>query len=351
MNKLLFLCVSLAILLFNVIFTNLAPIIKKKVGYNWPYYACGLYSDKYNYAKNEVKGYSSELKDEYLNPIKKEKTRCDSRKAMNGLEFVVSNLNFIFGFVCAFAGFLVYFKIGNLGNDGKYIGLIGLGCGTIGFVLTLVYVIESGLVFTDVTGELRNFNFNFNMVTNTFNGLYDYPSYEIKIDSDGASLKWNDSKKKYECIFYKKNKEDSLFLKYSDLGNKYLNYKKEIHFDDKISYYYSNCQNPIPISNFYYYCSLLSTTSNDEISKTYSFLKNYINDKIFYYDNDHNKIECDKLYNFSARTINEQKIIYDYWLTSLIFSCFIMVLYIVLALFGFLLFREPAGSGTPVPNK
>ena len=115
--------------------------------------------------------------------------------------------------------------------------------------------------------------------------------------------------------------------------------------------YYHQCQNPISISTLYTYCSLLSTTSNDEITKTYSFLNHYINDKFFYYDNDHNKIECDKLYNFSSRNINEQKIIYDYWLTSLIFSCFIMVLYIVLALFGFLLFREPAGSGTPVPNK
>ena len=170
MNKLLFLCVSLAILLVSVIFTNVAPIIKKQVGFNCSYYACGLYSDRYNYAKKEAKDFCSELINECLDPIKKEKTRSDRRKAMNGLEYVVSNFNFIFGFVCAFEGFLLYFKIGNLGNDGKYIGLIGLGCGAVGFVLTLVYVIESGLVFTDVTGELRTFNI---LTGITFNGFYD----------------------------------------------------------------------------------------------------------------------------------------------------------------------------------
>ena len=158
----------MAILLVSVIFTNVAPIIKKQVGFNCSYYACGLYSDRHNYAKKEAKDFCSELKNEYLEPIKKEKTTCDRRKAMNGLEYVVSNFNFIFGFVCVFEGFLLLFKIGNLGNDGKYIGLIGLSCGAIGLILTWVY---------------------------------DYPSYKVKIDSDGASLKWNGSKSKYECIF------------------------------------------------------------------------------------------------------------------------------------------------------
>ena len=136
---------------------------------------------------------SSDQKDEILKPIKKEKTRCDRRKAMNGLEYVVSNVNIIFGFVCAFAGFLLYFNIGNLGNDGKYIGLIGLGCGVVGFVLSLAYVIESGLVFTDVDGELLNINSN-------------YISYQAKIDSDGAYLKWNDSKKDMNAYSIKKIK-------------------------------------------------------------------------------------------------------------------------------------------------
>ena len=342
MNKLLFLCISLTILLFSVIVTNVAPIIKKKVGSSWAYYSCGLYSDQYNYEEERVKGLSSDQKDERLKPIKKEKTRCDRRKAMNGLEYVVSNLNIIFGFVCAFAGFLLYFNIGNLGNDGKYIGLIGLGCGVVGFVLSLAYVIESGLVFTDVDGDLLNINANYN-----------FP-YQAKIDSDGAYLKWNDSKKRYECIFYKKDKEDSLFRKYSDYGNKYLNYIKDINFDDKKKKQYTGCKKEIPMDELYEYCSVLSTKSDDEIKNNYNSYNspvNYIIKKIQYNDNNGNDLDCNKIYYYSRDTDNSLKVIYDYWITSLIFSCFIMVLHIVLALFGFLLFREPGGSGSPVPNK
>ena len=338
MNKLLFLCFSLTILLFSVIVTNIAPIIKKKVGSDWPYYACGLYSDLYNYSEENVKGLSSEHKDKILNPIKKAKTRCNRRKAMNGLEYVVSNLNIIFGFVCAFAGFLLFFNIGNLGNDGKFIGLIGLGCGVIGFILTLVYVIESGLVFTDVAGDLYDLNSN-------------YYSYNIKIDSDGAYLKWNGNKKRYECIFYEKDNEDSLFLKYSDYGNKYLNYIKDIHFDDKKKTEYFSCSKSISISDISDYCSMLSTKTDDEIKNTYPSLSDYIIDQIDYYDSNGNTLYCNKIYNKYDFTNNGFKVIYDYWITSLIFSCFIMVLHIVLAVFGFLLFRDPGGSGSPVPNK
>ena len=354
MKKLLFLWVSLAILLFSVIVINIAPIIKGKVGSYYPFYSCGKYSDRYKYAEKEAKNFSSNKdKDKYLNPIKKEKTRCDRRKAMNGLEYVVCNLNIIFGFVCAFAGFLLYFNVGNLGNDGKYIGLIGLGCGAVGFVLILVYVIESGLTFTDVSSEqLRDFNFN----VDDYGGFYDYPyDYQPKIDSDGAYLKWNGSKNKYECIFYKEDKEDSVFLKYSDYGNKYLNYKKDMHFDDNKSNHYTKCSKTFPDRSLYNICDILSKQSKEDISSQYTPLSS-LTEKISYLDNNGKSIYCDKLYPSSLTstltpTTVKFKITYDYWLTSLIFCCFIMVLYIVLALFGFLLFREPGSSGTPVPNK
>ena len=52
----------------------------------------------------------------------------------------------------------------------------------------------------------------------------------IKVDSESAHLKWDDSKGGYVCIFYNKDKKDSVYLKYSDYGNKYLNYNKDIYF-------------------------------------------------------------------------------------------------------------------------
>ena len=336
MKQLLFLCISLAILLFSVIVTNVAPIIKGKVGQTWSFYSCKYYSDNYDYTD---KNYQGNDKKEELDKIKKNKTRCDRRKAMKGLEYVTSNLNIIFGFVCAFAGFLLYQKIGNLGGDAKYIGLIGLGCGVIGFVLTLVYVIESGLIFTDL--DIRDLD----------------DTGDVRIDSDGAFLEWDSGKKRYTCIFYKKDKEDSLYLRYSDYGNKYLNYYKDITINDnkkKYNMYNRGCSHSVSEDDLYELCQALSSTkSNQELlsdNNPYSFL---------YYNND-NKItytkktgekdgECDKIYYPYSTPNNNKKITYDYWLTSLIFSCFIMVLYICLALFGFLLFKDGGSSGSSGP--
>ena len=341
MKQLLFLCISLAILLFSVIVINVAPIIKGKVGGDWSFYACKMYSDSYNIAK-KVSYPDSKTKDAYLDPIKKAKTRCDRRKAMNGLEYVTANLNIIFGFICAFAGFLVYQKIGNLGGDSKYIGLIGLGCGVIGFVLTLVYVIESGLIFTDL--DIDNPD----------------DTGDVRIDSDGAFLEWDSGKKRYTCIFYKKDKEDSLYRRYSDYGNKYLNYYKDIEINDnkkKYNMYNNGCRyNSVDPDDLYDLCEILSSTkSNQELRDDYG---NYRN--LYYYNNDNIKIpytkdtgekdgECDKLYYYYSTSNNNKKITYDYWLTSLIFSCLIMVLYIGLALFGFLLFKDGGSSGSSGP--
>ena len=67
------------------------------------------------------------------------------------LEYTAFNFNIVFGFTCALLGLFNYLKIGNLG---KIVGLIGLGSGIIGFVLTLVYIIYNGIIFTkDVAGK------------------------------------------------------------------------------------------------------------------------------------------------------------------------------------------------------
>ena len=355
MKQLLFLCISLAILLFAVIVTNVAPIIKGKVGGNWSYYACKIYSDYYDLAKKDNDYDDSKAKDKYLDKIKKEKTRCDRRKAMNGLEYVVSNLNIIFGFVCAFTGFLLYQNIGNLGSDGKYIGLIGLGCGVVGFVLTLVYVIESGLVFTDVDGEIYDF-------FQDINGYY-YTPYHTRIDSDGAYLEWDSGKKRYTCIFYKEDKEDSLYRRFSDYGNKYLNYYKDIKINDNSDKYnkYNGCTLNLGSYDLYELCYALSKETDQEIEgridpNNYDNIDYTLNSLIknikqYYKDqNDHSKTgDCEKIYYGSYSTANGYKVTYDYWLTSLIFSCLIMVLYIGLALFGFLLFKDGGSSSSSGP--
>ena len=93
---------------------------------------------------------------------------------------------------------------------------------------------------------------------------------------------------------------------------------------------------------------------------TYYYPSYWINKKRSYYENNYdrsrqqNKIgDCDKLYypyySSSSTPNNNKKLTYDYWVTSLIFSCLIMVLYIGLALFGFLLFKDGGSDGSSGP--
>ena len=68
-------------------------------------------------------------------------------------------------------------------------------------------------------------------------------------------------------------------------------------------------------------------------------------DKIKYYDNSSPRKEkgvCDKIFYIERVDNFECKIVYDRWLTTLILSCFILLLNIGLSIFGFLLFN---GSG------
>ena len=329
MKKLIFFAIASGILLFSIFVVNITPI-GLIGGQSWSQQACSSISDEID--QLEKQNYS----DEQLKPYKKNLNRCNNKKAMVGLDYVTSNFNIIFGFICALLGFLLFM---NLINIGKYIGLIGLGVGAVGFVLTFVYVIESGLVFDDIDG-----------------------SSDMRIESDGAYLEWKGNK--YVCIFYDKDDEDSVYLRYSDYGKKYLNYHKDLWYpegDKKFMFRTATSTSSVtPLSGGCIYRSiddwdeckdLDEGTSNSQTSKLLN-----LNSKIKYYDDSGNpKGDCDKLYNIYMSTYrnenNLKKYIYDRWLTTLIFSCFIFLLDIGLAIFGFLLFRESGGSSGSVAIK
>ena len=269
--------------------------------------SCKFLSDTYD-KYEETNPNDKDTLDDY----KKEIDRCNRQQAMVSLEYTSLNVNLVIGFICSVLGLLNYLNLGNIGKIG---GLIGLGGGVVGFVLTFVYVIESGLVFDD------------------------YDNNKYRIDSDGAFLEWDDSKNSYTCIFYEKDNKDSIYIKYSNYGNKYLSYNKDTYLtfikDDK----YQDITG-IKGCNAYNINGINTLNWND--------CKN-MDEKV----NQISKVpNCNKLFyiNTSQKT-NTYKIIFDKWLTSIIFSCFIFLLDIGLALFGFLLFRESNGSSGAVSIK
>lgn len=330
MNKLLFFCISSALLLFSIIALNLAPGFK--YGSEWYDESCKSISDDLKYFEDDFSG-NKETKDEFKKFYKKNKSMCNRKKTMIGFEYASFNANIIFGFICAFLGFIQYFDIKKI----EVTGIIGLVCGLIGFVLTLVYIIESGLVFTDIDDDL---------------------SY--RIDSDGALLELKDNN--YVCIFYNKKNKYSLFRRFSDYGNKYLNYnKKVIHKKEDKNYEFQSCIGSLSLysngngynddndydddnddyrrlsldqNDFYRIISVNEYCKGLE-EKTIPFPKRE------YFDSRGTKLgDCKKLYSFSSTRSNERKNIFDRWVATIILSCFNLLFNIGVAIFGFLSFNS-----------
>ena len=297
MKKLLYFCMAGGILLFSIIVVNISP------KFDFSSESCSYWADKYEYdnKKDLVKDYGNnkERKDKDLYKDKRSKTRCERGKAMTGLEYAALNINLVFGFVCTLLGFIYYF---NITDVRKIACFAGLGTGIVGFVLTLVYVIESGLVFNDNDG-----------------------STVLRMDSDGAVMEYNNKAGRYKCIYYKKGKYDSIYLRFSDYGNKYLNYYKDVRPEEK-NYKFEQCTiDRIPIPLTYDNCKSLDEDSNLNLAK----LK-YVDDQ------GQEKGECYKLGLTDTYENNSNKKLYDHWLTTIILSCFIFLLDIGLAIFAFL---------------
>jgi hypothetical protein len=337
MKELIFLCIASCVFILSVIVLNCAPTIKGLIGkgtyesdgdvsssYGWADEPCSKYSDKYNDLEKDPESdwKSKEDKEYYLDLLKEGKNVCLRRKAMIGLEYSAFTIDVIFGFVCALLGVLLY--SGNNIN-GKIVGLIGLASGAVGFVLTFIYIIYSGIVFNnDVVGKNYESYYDDSTEVNPYSGL------KPATKSDGAFMEWKDDT--YVCIFYDKDNKDKLYRKYSHYGNKYLNY---YHFNSKDKEEeYNKLNNGCSSSS-----SIDWETCKKYDEKTVKKLRKQYRD-----DNGNVLDNCDKIYFYDSSTTDVRKNLYDSWVTTIVLGCFIFVLDIGLAIFGFLIFNGSKGS-------
>ena len=301
MKKTLFLIFSGAIVIFSIICICSAPIINGVIptSDSWKTENCQRLNDVY---KEEKKGND---KDD-IERAKKAKNRCNRDKAMYGLEYSSLIIDVICGFICAVLGLLHYFDIAKPFE--KVTGIIGLATGIIGFILTLIYVIYSAYIFSNDPYD---------------DGTGSNP-YIYKRNSEWAFAEFEEGKG-YKCLFHKDKDENSIYAKYSDLGKKQYNYnkKKSKEYSEgsttfKTCWYSSSSSTYQPLicqSNEYY-----PGTSGGKVGDNCNYL--YIEPE-------------DEIYN---------KYLFDRWITTIIFSCFIIASDIGLAIFGFLLFKSD-GSG------
>ena len=292
MNKeLIFLCTSLAFLVFSVISILTAPAINNKDNgiemSKWGKLNCKFYSDKEKDA--------SHIDD--IQKYKKLKELCYRKKAMYNLEYSSLIIDIVLGFICTQLGLLFYFKIG--GFIEKLSGIFGMIVGIICFILTFIYMCYSGYIFTNDTAyEIL-----------TPGGTSIIRSSSEKRFSNGASIKWNGNNKIYP---YQNEIGDNMqYIKYKNLGEKQYNYDKRY---------------------------------NEAYNKLYETGANC-------FDSSRNtKPSCDYTYATPFLSVTN-KYLYDNWVTSLIFSCFTFLAAIGLIVIGVLInFKKNDGDMNLIPN-
>ena len=288
MKKTLFLIFSAAIFIFSIICICSAPILNKVSinsfnPSNWGYSNCKMLSDEYKATKKITSDKT------VLKPLKHYLNLCNRAKAVYGLEHASLIIDVILAFLCLILGLLHYFDVGKPFE--KVTGIIGLATGVIQFILTLVYVCYSGYIFTNYG-----------------------PESLLKANSKGIYATRIGNEYKYKCEFYDKDDKYAIYAKFNDFGKKIYNYDKDIYNSQSIS---SSCRS-VP-NHFVDLCNrdegVIELTSNT----------------------------CDAFYLEKFSSV-ERKYLYDRWVTTLIFACFIIACDIGLAIFGFLLFKSD-GSG------
>ena len=312
MDKYLFFFVlSSALLIISVITICLAPIIndagtvnfynvvngntnEKNLFEEWNIANCQRLNDEYKH-KKDIGGFNSDTNGGEETQTKREINDCKRHKAMFGLEYAALISDVVLGFICTLLGLIHYLEQGKPFETTS--GLIGIASGGIATVLTIVYVIYSGIIFNN--DYIRDGH-------TTSNIFYDNHAY----------LHWNGNKYVPNYDEQKLEKDfDVKYIKYKDLGKKEYNYDSEIYqmsLDPNSEY--KNCQFDNPLTSIQTY-SINSQTKN-----------------------------CEYIWYTSLNNSVQAKYLYNRWLTSIILSVVICVCGIGTAFFGFLLFKGNSGS-------
>lgn len=217
---LIFICCSCAILVLTIINLSIGPIISGKAG-SWGILNCQYYKDRYNDDKDSgISGDRLKYGNEW------EYNNCLRQKGMYDMEYTSFIFDVVIGFVCGLLGLLHHFEVKK--DFVPKTGFIGLGSGIVGFVLSFVYVILNGLVYTTSDYSL------------------------IKRNSDGVFAEKTGTLGQFKCIYYDKPyNTHSLYAKRSDLIKKQYNYDKDLYeninsdcIEVKYSYkFFPLCQN------------------------------------------------------------------------------------------------------------
>ena len=296
MNKeLIFLLISLGILLLSVISTFTAPIINNINSdfSRWGKINCQFYADKEK---------DSSSLDE-IQRMKKLKNLCNRQKAMHNLEYASLIINIVLSFVSSQLGLLLYFKTNDSIN--KISGIFGLITSIICFVLTLVYICYSGYIFNNDTA--------YKVVNPNISNYYNTNNCIQKLFKNGAIYQWRDATN-YLTAYNNDKSDDAQYIKYKDLGKKQYNYNKE--YNEMYS----------KIGGCFIATTRPTRTGGGDCEYSYA----------------------------APKMDSKNEYLFDNWIVTIIFCCFIIAGQIGLGIFGFMIFKgksEEKGELIPFEDK
>jgi len=286
---LIFFCCACAILIFTIINLSVGPIVsgaaKNFSGGDWGTLNCQEKKDDYDDAKDD-----NSIDDDTLKYLYEwDLNECQRMKGMHDMEYTSFIFNMVIGFVCGLLGLLHLFDVKK--ELVSKTGIIGLGCGIVGFIFSFVYVVLNGLVYTTVDTRIP------------------------KRDSDGIYAERIGSGTNFKCLYNDNPNPHAVYATISDLIKKQYNYDKDLNKaiilqDPDCIYGYTGTASVGPSR-----CKKSETIIGNPICK---YLYIYPTDEII------------------------NKDISDRFLTTLLLSLFVCLANIGLAIFGFLLFRTPS---------
>lgn len=290
MNKtLLFLISSSLMVTFTIVTITTGPIIMNV--FNGQYNGnsnCQSIADEYDFYKDLYK--NDDTQKTFLDNLKQDLNICKRQKAFYKLEYAALIIDISLSFICALLALFHVFESGKFFE--KYTGLIGLISGVITFVLTLVYLIYSGIIFTK-----------------------DHDNSQKVLFDNGAYEKWDSTNNKYIYPYTDKDKEKDQYAnlaKFNDLGKKQYNYDSKLYKSIlKGESKYNSCNEGYRSG----YGSITITPG-----------------------------DCEYVWDGLPSDVSN-KYLYDTWITSIIFSALILLCSIILAVFGLLIFMNPDSSG------
>ena len=280
-----FLVCSGIIAIFSGINYTLGPMINSlkypsyKKEFYWELLNCKKLSDDIEeYEKKNIPIIDPDEYDKSLYELR----HCRLKSATYGMEHVSFIFNAIIGFIC--------FVVGIFNYQDKSIpksNIIGIISGILGLLLTLVYIIIGGILYTQ---------------------YYPYTSV-YKRDSDG-SVAENEGGKGFKCYYYSsKGDKTSFYARYIDYMKSQYTYNKELvdFFKD------TNCG----ISKSFYLSQCSESAYITVSEQQASCRKLYIYDSLYGSDNT-------QAYDMSAK-----------FFTVLFFSILMVPCYIALIFFAF----------------